>query len=218
MFTACQSGNVEQDESWRKFFMSEASLSVGYVKKTSVKNNKDSLVYYDKVFLEEGKIILDRFDSDFKIVREDINSYDSVRMILIDATYYYDGIGAVKAKIIEPTIAPYKPTEKTLRTHLEIHPEEDIVISSIAEANYIGNEVYNFNGKDVECIKFSYNEEYRITNEDAPEDNISHKSKGFTLWGENIGLVYMEFEDNRGTTEFKVDDILSIEEFEKLKL
>ena len=216
LFTVCNPGN-SLDDNWRKYFASEKSLQKGYVKTTIIDSNLGTFIYYDKVFKEQGKIFLHRYDGDFEIVREDINTFDSEKMVLAEATYYYDGIGAVPARIIEPTIAPYKPTKEILKSHLQFQPAESITISIVSEAKFQRFESYTFNNEDIKCLRFSYDEEYSLTNKDNPLQSFNHTTSGYTLWAENLGLIYMRFEGQRGITEFRIEKILSIEEFEKLK-
>ena len=57
-----------------------------------------------------------------------------------------------------------------------------------------------------------------MTNTESPSENINHRAKGYTLWGEDIGFIYMRVEDQGGLSEFEVKEILTFEEFENLKL
>ena len=215
--TACHGFKNSQDENWRKYFVSELDLREGYVKRTVIHNSQGDIVYYDKVFLDNEKIILRRFDSNYEIVREDVNIYNSDRMQLIKATYYFKGF-AVPVRIIKPTIAPYKPTKEVLVSELEYSPTDFITISIVSKAKYLANVTYSFRSKKVDCLKFSYDESYKLTNKKNPAESFDHIAKGFSLWGEDIGLIYMKFKDQSGESEYIVDEILTIAEFDQMKL
>lgn len=216
ILTSCSGTDTNQGEDWRKYFISDDALSEGFVKKIIIQSSQGDITYYDKVFSEEDRIILLRFDNELDTLRKDVYKSDSERMTLIEATYYFDGIGAIPVEIVEPTVAPYKGTLEVLPSHFIYRPTPDIIVTFKQDAKFQKKEMYEFRGKEIECLKFSYEEESTQANSRNLSQKTTYQSKGFSLWGEDYGLIYMEFSGSRGKAVYEVEDVLTIEEFESL--
>lgn len=218
LFIACnsESERINSDD-LRSCNISPKYLEEGIVKKFRIRNGNDEFILYDKVQKQGNFIISQRFDEKFELMRLDKFKVEKESWIMVERTRYGKNSEKYLLEIIKPITISFQPQERELIAELVFYPTPEIMVKKNEKRILKEKSKYEFQEKIINCIKY----ETQTTNEviDTVTKQIKQKSKsdGYSLFGKDIGWLYMSTKENGTNVNYELIEILTLKEFENKK-
>ncbi len=190
-------------------------LDEGFVKEISVSSGSDKTIIYDMIKKDGKEITLIRYDQDLNIVRKDVMVIKPDKWLLKKQELLNSKKELMAVDIIEPDVLSFNPQDTQLTSEVTYSPGENISVSIKTDAQMVGKEKVEFRNRKVACIKYIVETDIKI--EDIGNQSVLQQNhlSGKTYFGDGIGFISMKNMENGKEVNYKVESILSIEEFER---
>jgi len=201
--------NSKLNQEFKKYHIQQIDIEKGVVRITKViGHDKENMKYSLFRMISENQFVRENYNSDFDLVsktyhEEKTNGSEEVKTIV------YQNNEQFILNIIKPEYMTYSSDDT-----LFLSEYESGYLNIKTKCRYIGKSTLQFKGNDVECIIYErdIHRKYSRPGEEFEETTVSQ-----AYYGENLGVIYAEAISRRDTVKQKVIDIISIDEFEKLK-
>jgi len=199
----------ELNQEFKKYHIQQKDIEKGVVRITKVLgHDKENMKYSLFKKTSENRFVRENYNSDFVLVsktyhKEKINGSEEVKTIV------YQNNEQILLDIIKPEYMTYSSGDT-----LFLSEYESGYLNVKTKCRYIGKSTIQFRGNNIECIiyKREIHQKYSRPGEEFENITISQ-----AYYGENLGVIYAKAINNNDTITQRVIDIISIDEFEKLK-
>ncbi len=156
----------------------------------------------------ENGFVRANYNSDFVLVsktfhEEKTNGSEEVKTIV------YQNNEQFTLNIIKPEYMTYSSKDT-----LFLSEYESGYLNVKTKCRYIGKSSIEFKGNKIDCIIYERDIQRKYS---RPGQKFEDNTVSQAYYGENLGVIYAKAISNNDTITQKVIDIISIEEFEKLK-
>ena len=195
--------------------MEDNQLNHGVVKVFKVSEDDKTSYLYDMMEKKGGQIIYKRFDNNLSLVRTDFFDMKPDKFILSKRYIYLNDTNPIQVEIIEPEIFSFDPNDKSLTSGFKYNTDPKTTISTTGLSELSDIKEFDYKNKKIDCIKYDSEMIVKISRSKRVIETI--EMKGFSLFAEGIGLIYMQLAEKGKLTNFELVRTLTINEFEELK-
>lgn len=214
MMLACtntteRNSNSELNQEFKKYHIQQTDIEKGVVRVTEVTGHElESMKYSLFKMTSENQFVRENYNSDFDLVsktyhQEKLNSSEELKTIV------YQNNEPFVVDIIKPEYMTYSSEDTLFLSEYKLG-YMDVKI----KCRYVGKSSIDFKGETIDCIIY---ERHLFKNFSSPGKEFTETIVSQAYYGENLGVVYAKAVSTNDTIIQRVVDIISIDEFEKLK-
>ena len=197
------------NQEFKKYHIQLQDIEKGVVRITKViDHDKENVKYSLFRMTSENGFVRENYNSDFVLVsktfhEEKTNGSEEVKTVI------YQNNEQFYLNIIKPEFMTYSSKDT-----LFLSEYESGYLNVKTKCRYIGKSSIEFKENTIDCIIYERN---ILRKYSRPGKEFEDKTVSRAYYGENLGVVYAEAISKKDTIKQKVVDIISIDEFEKLK-